>query len=188
MKKIFLSLKYLLLMLFAPKGVFSKPKSNSTAPSKSFYDFTMRSIEGKEIPFSIYKGKKVLVVNTASECGFTPQFSELEQLHEKHKDKLILLGFPANNFDGQEPGSNHEIAAFCQRNFGVTFQLFEKSSVAGQDQNPLYQWLSHKEENGWNSKSPNWNFCKYLISENGELLNYYTSSINPLSNEILKQL
>jgi glutathione peroxidase len=182
MKKI----KYFLLSLFSKKNIKGKPK-NSVA-SKSFYDFTVKSIEGKEIPFSVYKGKKVLIVNTASECGFTPQFTELEELHEKYKDKVVLLGFPANNFGGQEPGSNSEIATFCQRNFGVSFQLFEKSEVVGVNQSPLYQWLTHKDQNGWNNTAPSWNFCKYLINENGELVKFYSSSIKPLSDEIVKEL
>ena len=156
--------------------------------TKSFYDFKMKSIEGKEINFAEYKGKKVLIVNTASECGFTPQFNELEELHEKHKDKVVLLGFPANNFGGQEPGSNEEIATFCQRNFGVTFQLFEKSDVVGANQNSLYHWLTRKEENGWNETAPSWNFCKYLINEKGELIKFYSAAVNPLSDEIVKEL
>lgn len=185
MKKII----YFLLSLFSKKHIKGKP-SNSTATlaTKSFYDFTMKSIEGIDIPFSIYKGKKVLVVNTASECGYTPQFNELEELHEKYKDKVVLLGFPANNFGGQEPGNNEEIATFCQRNFGVTFQLFEKSEVKGPLQNPLYQWLTHKDQNGWNDTAPSWNFCKYLINEKGELLKFYSSAISPMSDEILNEL
>jgi glutathione peroxidase len=182
-----MGLKYSFLKLFSPKGVVSQP-GNAKHGSKSFYDHQLRSIEGKEIDFSIYKGKKVLIVNTASECGYTPQYDELQHLHETHGDKVTLLGFPANNFGGQEPGSNEEIGAFCRKNFGVTFQLFEKSEVVGKDQNPLYRWLTNKEENGWNTEAPNWNFCKYLISENGELLKFYTSAVSPMSDEILKML
>ena len=189
MKNFFSTLKYLFLKLVSPKKVFAKPK-NSSVPSgaKSFYDFTMKSIEGEDISFSVYKEKKVLIINTASECGFTPQFDELEALHEKYKDKIVLLGFPANNFGGQEQGSNEEIATFCRRNFGVTFQLFQKSEVVGNNQNPLYQWLTHKEQNGWNDKAPGWNFCKYLINEKGELVKFYSSAVNPMSDEIVKEL
>ena len=185
MKKI----KYFFLSLFSKKYIKGKP-TNSTASiaTKSFYDFTVKSIEGKDIPLSTYKGKKVLVVNTASECGYTPQFTELEELHEKHKDKVVLLGFPANNFGGQEPGNNAEIATFCQRNFGVSFQLFEKSDVVGPDQNALYQWLTHKEQNGWNNTAPSWNFCKYLINEKGELVKFYSAAVGPMSDEVLKEL
>lgn len=188
MKKIFLAIKYVFLMLITPKKAFTKPTDNSKQMAKTFHDFTFKSIDGKEIDLSIYKGKKVLVVNTASECGFTPQYNELEELHQTHGNKVTILGFPANNFGGQESGSNDEIASFCQRNFGVTFQLFEKSDVVGPNQNPLYKWLTSREENGWNKTAPSWNFCKYLIGENGELLKFYTSAISPMSNEIVKEL
>jgi glutathione peroxidase len=180
-------LKYLLLKLLTPKSVHSKPE-NAASTGRSFYDFKMRSIDGKEIDFSQFRGKKVLVVNTASECGYTPQYDELQELHEKYRDKLVLLGFPANNFGAQEPGSNEEIGAFCRKNFGVTFQLFEKSDVVGPHQNPLYHWLSHKKENGWNDEKPSWNFCKYLINEKGELMKFYSAAVNPLSTELTGNL
>ena len=134
----------------------------------------------------IYKGKKIMIVNTASACGYTPQYDDLQQLFEKHKDKLIILGFPSNNFGGQEPASNNEILAFCIKNYGVTFPLFEKSDVTGTNQNTLYKWLTDKQQNGWNTQSPDWNFCKYLINEEGELMKFYSSSVNPLSDEVLK--
>ena len=153
--------------------------------SRSFYDFKLKSIEGKEIDFSIYKGKKVLIVNTASECGYTPQYNELEYLHETHGDKITILGFPANNFGGQEPGTNSDIGAFCRKNFGVTFQLFEKIDVK---ENELYKWLSDEKQNGWNNEAPTWNFCKYLINEKGELIRYYSSAVSPMSDEIVKML
>lgn len=153
--------------------------------AKSFYDFKLKSIEGKEIDFSAYKGKKVLIVNTASECGYTPQYDELQKLHETHGNKITILGFPANNFGGQEPGTNSEIGAFCRKNFGVTFQLFEKVDVTN---NELYSWLTDEKQNGWNTEAPKWNFCKYLINEQGELVNYYSSAINPMSYEIVKML
>jgi glutathione peroxidase len=181
-------LKYLALKLFSPKGVHSKPDNADVKGNRSFYDFKLRSIDGKEIDLSTYKGKKVLIVNTASECGYTPHYDELQKLHEDHGDKITILGFPANNFGAQEPGSNADIGAFCRKNFGVTFQLFEKSDVVGKNQNPLYHWLSHKEENGWNDEKPSWNFCKYLISEKGELLKFYSAAVSPLSNEITDQL
>jgi glutathione peroxidase len=181
-------LKYLFLKLFSPKGIVSKPASINTVKSKSFYELKMRSLEGEEIDFSKYKGKKALIVNTASECGYTPQFTELQELHEKFGDKITVLGFPANNFGAQEPGANNEIGEFCKKNYGVTFQMFEKSDVIGPDQNSVYQWLGNKEFNGWNDKQPKWNFCKYLISEKGELINFYTSAVSPLSEELIKQL
>src|SRR5687767_8038154 len=121
----------------------------------SIYDFKVRSLDGKEIDFSAYKGKSLLIVNTASKCGFTSQYADLEKLYEEHGDKVTVLGFPANNFLWQEPGSNDEIASFCQKNYGVTFQMFEKISVKGRDQHPLYQWLTAKT-----GKIPSWNFCK----------------------------
>jgi|ERR1019366_5004168 glutathione peroxidase len=190
MKKIIANLKYKFLTLLVPKIIRTRPE-NITVPkdAKTFYDFQLQSIEGKNINFDIYKGKKVLVVNIASQCGFTPQYQEIEELYQKHKDKLVILGFPSNDFGRQERGSNEEIATFCKRNFSLTFQLFQKSSVVkGAEQNPLYQWLSDKNKNGWNSKTPNWNFCKYLINEKGELINFFSPSVNPLSEEVIKHL
>ncbi|HSH67323.1 MAG TPA: glutathione peroxidase [Bacteroidia bacterium] len=160
----------------------------SSSSQKSVYDFRLPSLEGKEIDFQQFKGKKMLIVNTASECGYTPQYTELQHLHETHGDKVNILGFPANNFGGQEPGSNEEIGAFCQKNYGVTFQLFAKSSVLPPDQNPLYEWLTQPSQNGWNTEPPNWNFCKYLIDENGQLLKFYSSGVSPLSEEFLQVL
>jgi glutathione peroxidase len=180
-------IKYIFLKLFSPKEISSRPK-NMIKSAKSFFDFKMNSIDGKEIDFSQFKGKKILLVNTASECGYTPQYDELELLYQTHKDKLIILGFPSNDFGAQEPGSNEEIGAFCRKNFGVTFQLFEKSDVIGKNQNPIYQWLTHKELNGWNDEKPNWNFWKYFISENGELLKLYSAAVNPMSDEIVGML
>lgn len=160
--------------------------SSITAPAKSFYDFKIKTLDGEKIiDFSDYKGKKVLLVNVASECGYTPQYKELQELHTKHGDKVTILGFPANNFGGQEPGTNKEIASFCQKNYGVSFQMFEKISVTGADQHPLYQWLSKKELNGWNSDSPKWNFSKYLVNEKGELLKVYGSGVSPMSAELI---
>lgn len=182
----FKAIKYFALMLFGPQKSAVRPTDATS--TKNFYDFKLKSIEGKEIDFSIYKGKKVLIVNTASECGYTPQYTALEELHQKHQDKVTILGFPANNFGGQEPGENAEIATFCQRNFGVTFQLFQKSDVVGENQNPLYKWLTTKELNGWNKIAPSWNFCKYLVGENGELLKVYTPSIDPMSEELINDL
>jgi len=179
-------INYTLLILLAMSGI--KAAGQTSTNKKSFYDFKMKAIDGKEIDFSTYKGKKVLVVNVASKCGYTPQYKDLEELYKKYKDKLVILGFPANNFLHQEPGENSEIASFCEKNYGVTFQMFEKISVKGKDQDALYHWLSHKEENGWNDDAPSWNFCKYLINEKGELVKFYKSSVNPLSDEIIKEI
>jgi glutathione peroxidase len=145
----------------------------SSAPA-SLYDFKINSLEGKSIDFSQYKGKAVLIVNTASECGYTPQYADLQKVHELYKDKLTILGFPANNFGGQEPGTNAQIASFCSKNYGVTFQMFEKISVKGNDQHELYKWL--KEKSG---KEPGWNFCKYLVKPDGTVT-FFASNVNPI--------
>lgn len=174
--------------IFGCQEVKTKPEGLMPQAAKSFYDFKMNSIDGKEIDFSIYKGKKVLIVNVASKCGYTKQYDDLEKLHKEYGDKVVILGFPANNFGGQEPGSNEEISNFCRLNYGVTFQMFEKISVKGEDRAPLYEWLSEKEQNGWNDQAPSWNFCKYLINEKGELVKFYSSAVKPLSDEIIKEL
>jgi glutathione peroxidase len=168
--------------------VETRPDMTKKKLKSSIYDFTMNSINGDPIDFNQYRGKKLLIVNTASECGFTPQYEDLQELNEKYGDKVTILGFPANNFGGQEPGTNEEIASFCKVNYGVTFQIFEKISVVGKDQAPLFEWLSNKEKNGWNNQAPKWNFSKYLINEKGELVKFYGSAVKPMSNEILQQI
>ncbi|EON78693.1 Glutathione peroxidase [Lunatimonas lonarensis] len=152
---------------------------------KSIYEFKMKDIDGKDVDFSKYKGKKLLLVNVASKCGYTPQYADLQELNEKYGDKVTILAFPANNFGGQEPGSHEDIKAFCSANYGVTFQLFEKISVKGVDKHPLYRWLSDKNLNGWNNTEPSWNFCKYFINEKGELVKFFPSSVKPMDAEIL---
>ena len=156
--------------------------ANANATTTDFYSFKMESLDGSEIDFSKYKGKKILLVNTASECGFTPQYAGLQELHEKHGNEVVILGFPANNFGGQEPGSNEEIATFCQKNYGVAFQMFEKISVKGEDKHPLYTWLA---EHAPNHEEPNWNFCKYLVDENGKVVAFFPSKVKPMDEEIL---
>lgn len=153
--------------------------------AKSFYEFKMKDIDGNEVDFNQYKGKKVLVVNVASNCGYTPQYAELQELNEQYGDQLVILGFPANNFGGQEPGTNEDIKQFCSENYGVTFQMFNKISVKGMDKHPLYRWLSDKDLNGWNDKEPTWNFCKYFIDEKGELKKFFPSSVKPMDEEIV---
>lgn len=148
----------------------------------SIYDFKVNSLEGKQIDFAKYKGKTLLIVNVASECGFTPQYADLQKLHKEYGDRVVVLGFPANNFGGQEPGTHQEIAAFCQKNYGVEFQMFEKISVIGEDQHPLYQWL--KEKTG---QEPTWNFCKYLVKSDGTV-KFFPSKVKPLDQEILSAL
>jgi glutathione peroxidase len=154
----------------------------TTMGSTSVYDFKMNSIDGKVIDFSTYKGKTLLIVNVASKCGFTPQYKELQQLHESYGKKIIILGFPANDFGGQEPGTNTEIAEFCQKNYGVDFQMFEKIAVTGKDQHPLYQFL--KEKTG---SEPSWNFCKYLVKPDGTI-KFYPSKVSPMDKEIVDAL
>lgn len=153
-----------------------------TSGLESIYDFKMTSIDGQVIDFSKYKGKTLLVVNVASKCGFTPQYADLQKLNEQYGDKVTILGFPANNFGGQEPGTNSDIASFCQKNYGVSFQMFEKISVKGNDQHALYKWL--KEKTG---QEPTWNFCKYLIKPNGEVI-FFNSKVNPLDKQITSEL
>lgn len=148
----------------------------------NFYDFKIDSLEGKPIDFSQYKGKTLLIVNTASKCGYTPQYEELQKMNELYGDKITILGFPANNFGGQEPGTNLQIAEFCKANYGVTFQMFEKISVKGADQHPLYAWL--KEKTG---EEPSWNFCKYLVKPDGTV-KFFKSSVKPMDKEILDNI
>ncbi|HKR03367.1 MAG TPA: glutathione peroxidase [Bacteroidia bacterium] len=165
-----------------------KPLNVQNTSPVSFYSFKMKDIDGNEIDFSQYKGKKALLVNVASECGNTPQYADLEKLHEQYGDKVTVLGFPANNFGKQEPGSSEEIKTFCKKNYGVKFTLFEKISVKGDDIAPLYQWLTDKSKNGWNENQPNWNFAKYLIDEKGELVAFFPAKTNPMAEEILSEI
>lgn len=160
------------------------PSFDQTMES-SFYDFKLKDINGKDVDFSEFKGKKLLLVNVASKCGYTKQYAQLQELYATHGDKILILGFPANNFGGQEPGSNEEIAAFCDAEFGVTFPMFEKISVKGFDKHPLYRWLSDASQNGWNNEEPSWNFCKYFVNEKGELVKFFPSSVTPLDEQIL---
>jgi glutathione peroxidase len=153
-----------------------------TASNTTIYDFKMNSIDGEPVDFAKYKGKTLMLVNVASKCGYTPQYADLEKLHENYGDKVVVLGFPANNFGGQEPGSNAEIADFCQKNYGVKFQMFEKISVKGDDAHALYKWL--KEKTG---SEPSWNFCKYLVKPDGTV-KFFASKVNPLDKQILDEL
>ena len=159
-----------------------------TAAAGTVYDYTVKTIDGKDLKLSQFAGKKLLIVNVASECGYTPQYKELEELHKKHGDKVTVLGFPANNFGGQEPGTNEEIANFCEKNFGVTFPLFEKISVKGDDTAPLFQFLADKTKNGAISDAPTWNFCKYLVDEQGRVLKFYPSKVKPMSEELVADI
>lgn len=178
--KIIISILFTMgLAAFLTNKLAGNNKPNGPIPN-SIYEFKINSLEGKEIDFSKYKGKKLLIVNTASKCGKTPQYAGLEKLHEQFGDKVNVLGFPANNFLWQEPGSSEEIAAFCERNYGVKFQMFEKVSVKGSDQHPLYQWLEAKT-----GKRPDWNFAKYLINEDGTKVTFFNSSVQPMDDSII---
>lgn len=172
--------------------------------SPSIYDFKVKGLTGGDINFSDYKGKKILIVNTASECGNTPQYADLELLFTKHKDKLVVIGFPANNFGSQEPGSNEQIAAFCKKNFGVSFPMAEKVSVKGDDIHPVFKWLqdqsremaksvklSDSKSYAWRDYLRNpitWNFTKFLVNEKGELEAVFHNKTSPMSEEVLKHL
>ncbi|RRB02101.1 redoxin domain-containing protein [Larkinella rosea] len=156
----------------------------AVAPTKKLYDFTMTSIEGKTVPLKQYRGKKVVILNTASKCGYTKQFADWETFYKEHGDKVVVLGFPSNNFKSQDPGTNAEIAEFCKKNYGVSFPMFEKIEVIGENQAPLYKWLSDKQLNGGvNDQVPSWNFCKYVINEKGELVAFFPSKVLPTDAE-----
>jgi glutathione peroxidase len=173
------------------KNIFSRKNkhyemSTSEVTKGSLFTFTLNGIDGKPISLEKYKGKKVVIINTASKCGFTPQYADWQKFHEKYGEKVVVLGFPANDFMKQEPGSNKDIAGFCQKNYGVTFQMFEKVDVTGDKQHELFQWLSKKDQNGWNDQAPTWNFCKYIINENGQLTHFFESSIKPSNAAFIK--
>lgn len=173
------------------KNIFGKKQTilSSSDPVNlkgSFYDFTVNDLSGKPVTLKEYQDKTVVLINVASKCGFTPQYADWQKFHEKYGDKIAVLGFPANNFMSQEPGSSEEIAEFCQKNYGVTFRMFEKIEVAGKEKAPLYNWLSNKNLNGWNDQEPSWNFCKYLINKDGKLTHFFESKITPENPEFLK--
>ena len=173
-------------------SVFLINETNSekmdTSIDSSLYSISINSITGEQINFKDFKGKKILFVNTASECGFTGQYEGLEKLHKTYKDKLVVIGLPCNQFGGQEPGTLTEIQTFCKQNYGVTFLMTEKVDVKGDNQHPLYAWLTNKDLNGVKSSSVKWNFQKYLIDENGKYIDFYYSLTKPMSSKITKQL
>ncbi len=190
MKNVFLLLLSFVTFLQSctnQKSEISKAKTKELM-GKTIYDFTVESLDGKEINFADFKGKKILIVNTASECGFTPQYADLEKVYEEYKDKLVVVGFPANNFGGQEPGTNTEIGAFCQKNYGVTFPMAAKVSVKGDDMAPIFKYLTEQELNGVKNTTILWNFTKFLIDENGKLIDSYVSTTKPTSEAITKHL
>ena len=158
----------------------------NVAPTISFYTLTSKDINGNAFKFANLKGKKVLIVNTASNCGFTAQYEALEQLSHQFSNKLVIIGFPSNDFKEQEAADNSNIANFCKKNYGVTFPLMEKSVVIkGSHQNEVHKWLSDMTINGWCHQEPTWNFCKYLVNENGVLTHYFPMTVDPLSKEVI---
>ncbi|MBF9224314.1 glutathione peroxidase [Hymenobacter ruricola] len=178
------------VVFIAAKPAASPAMTNPAETAKaapSVYDFTVKSIDGKDVKLSQYKGKKLLIVNTASKCGFTPQYKELEELSKKYAGKVVVLGFPSNSFN-QELASNAEVASFCEKNYGVTFPLFETIPVKGDDAAPLYKYLADKTKNGAVSDAPNWNFCKYLVNEKGQVVKFYNSKVTPLSPELVADI
>jgi len=167
----------------------TKLSNDKIQPSVSFYSLKTIANNGSEVDLAQYKGKKILLVNTASDCGYTDQYDDLQKLFEQNKDKLVVLGFPANDFKHQEKGTDEEIAQFCKLNYGVTFPLMKKSVVIkNSEQNQVFKWLTDSTQNGWNTKPPSWNFAKYLVNENGILTNYFGSSVSPLSDEVLNAI
>ena len=187
-KQNFLKLIYPALMLAGKKGAGKKNVTNTKAPV-SIYPLSFLLNSGEKICMEKYAGKKILIVNTASNCGFTGQYAELQKLQQQYAEKLVVIGFPANDFQEQEKGTDVEIASFCKINYGINFPLAQKSSVLkGINQNEIFEWLGNKEKNGWCHTAPNWNFCKYLINEEGMLIGFYASTVSPLSNEIVKYI
>ena len=160
-----------------------------SVPVISFYSLKDTTITGEPFDFGLLKGNKVLLVNTASDCGFTGQYDELEKLYRRYKEKLVVIGFPANDFKEQEKGTDEEISEFCKLNFGISFPLMKKSSVKKSDlQNEVFRWLSDPARNGWNKRGPVWNFSKYLVNEEGKLINYFGPAISPMDKAVMKAI
>lgn len=171
------------------KGKNRMEYNNSIEPIVPFYSLKIDLNNGSVLDCASLKGKKVLLVNTASDCGYTPQYDALQELCDKYRDQLVVIGFPSNEFGAQEQGSDEEIAQFCKVNFGVSFPLAKKSSVLpGSEQNPIFQWLTQKGQNGWNEQAPPWNFTKYLVNETGMLTHYFAPSVSPVSTEVVQAI
>ena len=170
-------------MAFSKNVIESKGVVNSAS---SFYDLTINDINGKKINLAKFKGKKVMIVNVASRCGYTSQYEDLQALYEKNKDKLEIIAVPCNDYGSQESGSNSEIKNFCETRYGVSFTMGSKQKIKSSPISDLYQWLSDPKQNGWNSSLPSWNFCKYVINEDGQLTHFLRSGVNPTGNEMLE--
>lgn len=161
----------------------------TTARTQNFHDFSIQKLNSEEtINFADFKGKKILVVNVASECGYTPQYEDLQEFYKQYGNKVVVVGFPCNQFGGQEPGTELQIQQFCKANFGVSFPMTTKIDVKGKNQHPIYQWLTQKELNGKGDFGVSWNFNKFLIDENGNLVDHFGSGINPFDEDILEKI
>jgi glutathione peroxidase len=184
----FLKLVYPLFVAFKKsKGAtVNTANASHVKPLVPFYSLSVQLNDGRHLSFESLRGRKVMLVNTASDCGFTRQYEELQELYRLSEGNLVIIGFPANDFKEQEKGTDEEIARFCQLNYGVTFPLARKSSVIrGTGQNKVFEWLTTKEQNGWNEQQPSWNFCKYIIDEEGVLIRYFDPAVSPLDSEIV---
>jgi glutathione peroxidase len=184
-------LKFLYPIITLFSGLFKNgilENSNQNQPTVSFYSLLATLNNGQIFPFNSLKGFKVIIVNTASDCGFTAQYEELEKLHQQHKGKLKIIAFPSNDFKQQEKGNDDDIATFCKLNYGVSFLLMQKTKVIGTNQTDVFKWLSNKNNNGWCNKQPEWNFTKYLIDENGFLQNYFAPAVSPLSKKVIEKI
>lgn len=180
-----LKFKILIMSIFGLLTMsFTKSVKEIRPPVKSIYTIKIKSIDNETIDLAEFKDKKILFVNVASKCGFTPQYEELQKLHEAYKDQLVIVGIPCNQFMNQEPGSNEEIVEFCQKNYGVSFLMTEKIDVKGSNQHELYKWLTSKEMNGSTDSKVKWNFQKYLVNESGELVEVFSSSVKPMDAQI----
>ena len=190
-KKVGLILFILIFLTGIGGFMFSKNSINASSKSsskKSFYDIGLNDINGNPIDLRSFEGKKIMLVNVASRCGYTSQYSDLQNLYSTKSDKIEIIGIPCNDFGRQEPGTPEEIKNFCSTNYGVTFTITEKSKIKSYPTSEIYKWLSNPELNGWNSTLPSWNFCKYIIDEKGNLIKFFKSGVNPTSSDILSLL
>ena len=162
----------------------TQKNSNQVNPATSIFDIAVKDIAGNTTSLEKYKGKKIIIVNVASACGYTPQYAELQKMYEQHISNVVVLGFPCNDFGAQEQGSESEIQQFCKVNFEVIFPLFSKVNIKSSPIHPIYAWLSNPALNGWNNQVPDWNFCKFVIDEEGRLEGFYSSAVQP--NDLLK--
>ena len=186
-KQRLLKAAYPMVMKMSKKNHLTNIKNEK--PTSDFFNLKIMLNDGSVLPLDSFKGKKIMVVNTASDCGFTGQYDQLEKLYQKHKDRLIIIGFPTNEFGNQEKGNDASIASFCKINYGVHFPIVTKGEVLKSNtQQDVYKWLTDKSINGWNDQVPTWNFCKYLINEQGVLVDFFNSGIDPLGREVEEAL